>query len=52
MSISQFTQDKIDELVTQINDKETEYTSLETIGIKDMWIHELELLEKDCKRIM
>ena len=52
MSISQFTQDKIDELVTQIHDKETEYTSLETIGIKDMWIHELELLEKDCKRIM
>jgi hypothetical protein len=52
MSISQFTQDKIDELVTQINDKETEYTSLETTGIKDMWIQELELLEKDCKRII
>ena len=52
MSISQFTQDKIDELTKQINDKETEYTTLETTEIKDMWIQELNLLEKDCKRIM
>ena len=38
--------------VVTINDKETEYTSLESTGIKDMWIQELELLEKDCKRII
>ena len=52
MSISQFTQDKIDELAKQINDKETEYTTLENTNIKDMWIQELDLLEKDCKRII
>ena len=36
MSISQFTQDKIDELAKQINDKETEYTQNELLG-KGQW---------------
>ena len=50
MSISQFTQDKIDELTKQINDKETEYTTLETTEIKDMWIQELDILKEEYER--
>ena len=44
--------EELDELTKQINDKETEYTTLESMDIKDMWIQELDLLKEECKRII
>jgi hypothetical protein len=47
MPIYNLTKEKIDELKNQENDKQTEYDSLNKLQVHDIWLIELEKIEKE-----
>ena len=50
MPIHNLTLEKIEELKKQEKEKENEYEQLEKLTIKDIWLMELEKLEKEYNK--